>query len=111
MPVTAWLGGEQPHDAVIGKWADGVDKGIYQVAVVIAPPQEHYIDHIVVVVIDDLDTLGRSESLAQLAVGVVIGADLPHHGAGRDPQGTQHSCLAGHGRLLHSRATGVVHRT
>ena len=112
MTIASGLGSEEPHDTVIGEWADGIDERIDQVTVIFTPPQEHDIYDIVVVVIDDLDSFGSGEGLAKCAVGVVILSDHPHGIARCNAQGAQdRRSLATHGRLLERRLTGVVHRT
>src|SRR4051812_19604425 len=34
---------EQPHDTVVGEWAECVDQGVDKITVVVAPPQQHHV--------------------------------------------------------------------
>ena len=104
MAVAAWLRGHEPHDTVIGKRTDGIHKRINQVAVVVAPPQEHDVHHVVVVVVDEFDSISLRQRRAQLLVAILVDADLPDNAVRVDAEDT-HLAITGHGT---NAATGIT---
>ena len=82
--VAPGLGREQPDDAVVGEDADGVDERVDEVAVLVAPPQHHDVDDVVVVLVDQLGAGDRHDGGPQVLVAVVVVPDLLHH-ARRQP--------------------------
>ena len=52
VPGPAGLGGQQPDHAAVAEGDQRVDQRVDQVAVVVAPPQQHGVDDVVVVLVD-----------------------------------------------------------
>ena len=92
VPVAAGLGREQPDDAVVGEVGERVDEGVHEVAVVLAPPQQHDVDDLVGVVGEH--ELGAGAGRDVVEQGLVDGdvarrAVRTHHlhdHAGLDPE-------------------------
>jgi hypothetical protein len=72
MASTARLGSHQPHDPMVSEWTDGVDKGVDEVAIVISPPQQHSVDDVVKILLDQITTDYFLDALAKQGVDIVV---------------------------------------
>jgi hypothetical protein len=72
MPITTRLGGHQPHHSVVGEWTDGVDESIHEVAIVISPPQQHSVDDVIEIFVDEIATDYFLDALAKHVIDVVV---------------------------------------
>ena len=88
---TAGLGHEQPDDAVVGQRGDRVHQGVDEIAVVLAPPQEDDVGHLVGVLVDHLAAREVDDGVAQVLVGVLVPAELLHDHARLDAQPRGHA--------------------
>lgn len=75
---TARLRRHQPDHAVVGQQADRVDESVDEVTVVLAPPHHDDVDHVVVVLVDQLALDHLLDAGPQVEVGVVVEAPLLH---------------------------------
>jgi hypothetical protein len=57
---------------MIGKWTDGIDKCIDEVAIVIAPPQQHSVDDVVEIFLDQIPTDYFFDALAKQVIDIVV---------------------------------------
>jgi hypothetical protein len=85
VPVAAGLGGQQPHHAVLGQRAQGVDERVDEVAVAVAPPQQHMVHHLVGVLVNEV-TDPVQQQVPEIVVHVVVVADLHDDHARLDPE-------------------------
>ena len=76
VPRLARLGGQHPDDAVIGQRGDGVHQSVDQVAVAVAPPQQHDVDDLVRVLIEQFATTGVLDVGPDVVVGVLVPTQL-----------------------------------
>ena len=91
MAGPAGLGHEQPHHAVVGQRGDRVDERVDQVAVVLAPPEDDDVGHLVGVLVDHLAAAQIDDGVAQVLVGVLVPAELLHDHARLDAQPGRHA--------------------
>ena len=76
--VAAGLRGQQPHHAVVGEGAQGIGEQFEQVTVAVAVPEQHRVDHLVGVLVDQLaDAFGQG--VTEVFVDVVVVAHLHDH--------------------------------
>ena len=72
MAIATRFGGHEPHDPVVGEWTDGVDKGVYEVAIVISPPQQHSVYDVVEILLDQIPTDYFFDALAKQVIDIVV---------------------------------------
>src|SRR5690606_818799 len=77
--LAARLGRQQPDVAAAGQRDHRVRQALEEVAVIFAPPQQHDVDHVVVVLVDELVPRDGLDRFPELLVDVVVVADLLHH--------------------------------
>jgi len=75
VPLAPGFRREQPHHAVVGERAEGVDQGVDKITVVVAPPQQHHVDHLVGVFIDQL-TAAVDQGVAEIFIDVIVVSHL-----------------------------------
>jgi hypothetical protein len=101
--VAAALGGQQPDVAVVGERADRVDKHVDEVAVALSVPEQHDVDHLVGVLVDQFFTGVRGDVVAQAFVHVVVVAGFHDDHPGLEAQTLRGSRLtAGRGGRAHN---------
>ena len=86
VPGRPTLGVSSQIDAAADEVGQRVDEAVDQVAVVVAPPQQHRVDDVAVVAVDHVGVDAVLDRDAQLVVGVVVPAELLDHHAGLEPQ-------------------------
>jgi hypothetical protein len=57
---------------MVGEWTNGIDKGIDEVAIVIAPPQQHSVDNVVEILLDQISTDYFLDALAKQVIDIVV---------------------------------------
>ncbi len=70
--------GEHPDDAVIGQRRDRVHQPVDEVAVVVAPPQQHHVDDLVGVLVEQLAAARVLDIGPDVVVDVVVPAQFLH---------------------------------
>src|SRR3954469_23636636 len=100
MAVAPGLRRQQPDVATVRQRAERVGQSVEQITVVVAPPHQHDVDHVVVVLVDQLALGDRLDGAPQLLVAVVVVADLLHHLARLDAEPFGQAAL----RLTRGRA-------
>src|SRR6202165_5036274 len=78
MPGFAGLGCDDPDHAVVGQRGNRVHQRVDQVAVAIAPPQQHDVDDFVRVLVEQVPTARLLDVSPDVVVGVFIPAHLLH---------------------------------
>jgi len=81
----AGLRGEQPDHAVVGERPEHVDERVDQVAVAVAPPQQHDVDDLLGLLVDQFPTT-VDKDVAEILVDVVVIAHLHNDHARLDPE-------------------------
>src|ERR1700694_685358 len=79
MPGFAGLGCDDPDHAVVGQRGNRVHQRVDQVAVAIAPPQQHDVDDFVRVLVEQLTTARLLDVSPDVVVGVFVPAHLLHN--------------------------------
>jgi hypothetical protein len=87
----AGLGHQQPDDTVLGQRTDRVHERIDQVTVVLAPPEDDDVGHLVGVLVDHLTARDVDDRVTQILVGVLVPAELLHDHARLDAQPGRHA--------------------
>ena len=80
------LRGEQPDGAAADQVGQRVDQPVDQVAVLVAPPEHHRVDHVAVVAVDHVGVDGVLDGDPQPVVGVGVPAELLDDHAGLEPE-------------------------
>jgi len=75
----ACLRRQQPDVPPVSQWRQSVNEGVHEIAVFVPPPQQDDIDHILVILVDELNAVYPGNRLAKLLIAVVVIADLLHH--------------------------------
>lgn len=70
--VASSLRGEQPDHAVIGQGSDGINEGIDEIAIVIAEPQQHNVNDLIGVFVEQFRAGGSHDSRSQRLVAVIV---------------------------------------
>src|SRR5580692_12301026 len=84
--LPARLRREQPDVPPVGQRREGVDQRVDEVAVAVSPPEQDHVDHVVVVLVDQLYAVYLGDRAAQLLVAIIVVADLLHHLARLDTE-------------------------
>ena len=71
-----YLGGEQPDRAAADQISEGVHQGVDEVTISLAPPQDHCLDDIAVIAVDEVGIDCILDGLAHRVVNVVVPAKL-----------------------------------
>ena len=79
VPGLAGLGGDDPDHAVVGQRRDGVHQPVDEVAVAVAPPQQHDVDDLVGVLVEQLTAARLLDVGPDVVVGVLVPAQLLHN--------------------------------
>ncbi len=86
MARPARLGRQQPDVPPIGQRRQRVDERIDEVPVLVPPPQQDDVNHVVIVLADKLHAVHIADRVAQILVAIVVVADLLHHLARLDAE-------------------------
>ena len=73
---TPRLGGEHPDHAVVGERADRVDEGVDEISVAFAPPQEHQVDDLVRIFVEQLVSAPLLDRVPHRLVDVGVPPDF-----------------------------------
>jgi len=84
--VETGLGSENPHEAFVGEGPDGIHQGIYQVTVLVAPPQQHDVDDLVGILVEHFPADGFLNRGTNAVVGILIPAQFLHHHVSGNPE-------------------------
>ena len=79
MAGLARLRGDDPDHAVVGQWRDGIHQVVDEVAVTIPPPQQHDIDDLVGVLVEQLAAARLFDVGPDVVVDVLVPAQLLHN--------------------------------
>ena len=80
------LGVSSQIDAAADQVGQRVDEAVDEVAVVVAPPQQHRVHDVAVVTVDHVGVDAVLDRDAKLVIGVVVPAELLDHHAGLEAQ-------------------------
>ena len=86
MARPARLGRQQPDVPPVGQRGQRVDQGVDEISVLVPPPQQDDVDHVVIVLADKLHAVHIADRVAQILVAIVVIADLLHHLARLDAE-------------------------
>jgi hypothetical protein len=78
----SWLAGfgcDHPDHAVVSQGGDGVHQAVDEIAVVITPPQQDDVDHLVGVFVEQLTAARVLDVGPDVVVGVLVPAQLLHN--------------------------------
>src|SRR5690606_1515878 len=75
----ARFGRQQPDLTAVGQHGLGVAEDVEQVSVPVSEPEQHHVDDVVVVLVDQFVAGQLFDGLAQFLVAVLIPADFLHH--------------------------------
>ena len=70
---------KKPDISPIGQWRECIDQSIDQVSVLVPPPQQDNVDHILILFVDQLNAVYPADRLAKLLIAVIVITDLLHH--------------------------------
>lgn len=96
------LGGQKHDGALIRERGDGIDESVHEVAVVIAPPQQDDVDHLIGILIEQGLPRGALDSLTKPGIAIGVKPDLLDHLARADSQ------LGHHGSEVVAAGEGCV---
>jgi hypothetical protein len=57
---------------MVGERTDGIDKSIDEVAIVITPPQQHSVDNVIEILLDQITTDHFLDALAKQVIDIVV---------------------------------------
>ncbi|EGJ77659.1 hypothetical protein STTU_4872 [Streptomyces sp. Tu6071] len=105
VPVPARFRGQEQDEVTVVDQLRGVDQRVRQVAVLVAEPEDHGVDEVLVVLVHQLRAGGFFDGLAELLVDVLVVADLLDHllGLETQPYGRAGPLL----RVVRGRAHGL----
>src|SRR4029453_6871135 len=83
-----------------------VGQGVDQVAVVVPPPQQHHVDHVVSVLPDELLPGDLDDVVAEVPVAVLVVPELLDHRPGLEPEALGRTRTTAGVRTLAVRAVG-----
>ena len=79
MPGLARLGGDHPDHAVVGQGCDGVHQTVDEIAVVVTPPQQHDVDDLIGILVEQFAAARVFYVGPDVVVGVFVPAQLLHN--------------------------------
>ncbi len=79
MTVATGLGSQQPDLATVGEYSHGAGEDVEEVPVAVAPPQQHGVDDVVAVLIQQLVAGQVLDRRTKLVIDVLVPTDLLHH--------------------------------
>jgi hypothetical protein len=86
MARPARLRRQQPDISPVGKRRDCVDQSVHEVSVLVPPPEQDDVHHVVVVLADQFHAVHVADRVAQILVAIVVIANFLHHLARLDAE-------------------------